>query len=196
LKKHFVAGGTVSLAAVDAALEAAPGELKITFTPADASVAIVKGDFLKIVSSGVPLQVAAGTYTLTTRTADRFTRSSMLEVIAGDSKILNLVLAPNGMSKWDDPGSWKHEGEPFIRKGGDFVLYAVAPASGTFVFSAMVIQGHPLQWVLNYVCDHLEMYQPRHLWNDGTWCIVGTCKATIGCMSSSLGEIGSGLPRC
>ena len=149
-KKHFVMGGTISLAAADAALEAAPGELKITFVPADATVAIVKGELLKIVSSGVPLNLAAGTYTLTARTAERFTRTSTLEVIAGQSKTLHLSLAPSGMSNWDDPGAWKHERDSFIRKGGDLVLYGVVPASGTFVFSAMPAKGHLLQWVLNY----------------------------------------------
>jgi tetratricopeptide (TPR) repeat protein len=149
-KKHFDAGGTVSLPAADAALEAAPGELKITFAPADAKVAIAKGDFLKIVSSGVPLNLAAGTYTLTARTAERFTRSSTLEVMAGQSKTLDLSLAPSGMSKWDDPGAWRHERDDFVHKGGDFVLYGVVPASGTFAFSAMLTKGHLLQWVVNY----------------------------------------------
>jgi hypothetical protein len=149
-KKHFAVGGTVSLSAADAAMEAAPGELKITFAPADANVALVKGELLKIVSSGVSLNLAPGTYTLTARTAERFTRSSTLEVIAGQSKTLDLSLAPSGMSKWDDPGAWKHEGDSFIRKGGDFVLYGVVPASGTFAFSAMLTKGHLLQWVLNY----------------------------------------------
>jgi tetratricopeptide (TPR) repeat protein len=153
-KKHFAVGATISLVAADAALEAAPeaalGELKITFAPPDAKVAIVKGELLKMVSSGVPLDLAAGTYTLTARTAERFTRSSTLEVIAGQSKTLDLSLAPNGMSKWDDPGAWKHEGDAFIRKGGDFVLYGVVPATGTFGFSAMPAKGHVLQWVLNY----------------------------------------------
>ncbi len=149
-KKHFVVGGTIALAAADAALEAAPGELKITFAPADATVAVVKGDLLKMVSSGVPLNLAPGTYTLTARTAERFTRSSTLEVIAGQSKTLDLSLAPSGMSKWDDPGAWKQERDSFIRKGGDFVLYGVVPASGTFAFSAMLSKGHLLQWVLNY----------------------------------------------
>ena len=150
LKKHFAIGETISLAAADAALEAAPGEVKITYAPADAKVAIVKGDLLKMVSSGVPLNLAAGTYTLTARTAEKFTRTSTLEVIAGQSKTLDLSLAPNGMSKWDDPGAWKPEKDSFIRKGGDFVLYGVVPASGTFVFSAMPTKGHLLQWVLNY----------------------------------------------
>jgi hypothetical protein len=150
-KKHFVAGGAISLAAADAALEAAPGELKITFAPADAKVAIVKGDLLTIVSSGAPLNLAPGTYTLTARTADRFTRSTTLDVIAGQSKTLDLSLAPNGMTKWEDPGAWKHEGDSFTRKGGDFVLYQVVPASGTFVFSAMLTKGRLLQWVFNYI---------------------------------------------
>ena len=149
-KEHFVAGGTIALAATDVALEAAPGELKITFTPADAKVAIAKGELLKMVSSGVPLNLAPGIYTLTARTAERFTRSSALEVIAGQSKSLDLSLAPSGMSKWDDPGAWKKERDSFIHKGGDFVLYGAIPASGTFVFSAMPAKGHFLQWVLNY----------------------------------------------
>jgi len=149
-RKYFVAGGAITLAPADAALEAAPGEFKITFAPADAKVAIVKGDLLTIVSSGVPLNLAPGTYTLTARTADRFTRSTTLDVIAGQSKTLDLPLAPNGMSKFDDPGAWKHEGDSFTRKGGDFALYGVAPTSGTFMFSAMLTKGHLLQWVFNY----------------------------------------------
>jgi len=149
-KKHFIGGGAISLVAADAALEAAPSELKIVFTPADARVAVVKGDLLKMVSSGVPLNLPAGTYTLSARTADGFTRSSTLEVIAGQSRIVDLPLAPNGMSNWDDPGAWKPDGDSFIRKAGDFVLYRDVPASGTFVFSAMLIKGHLLQWVLNY----------------------------------------------
>ena len=149
-KKHFVVGGAISLVAADAALEAAPGELKITFAPADAKVSLVRGELLTMVNSGVPLDLAAGTYTLTARTADTFTRWSTLEIVPGQSKTLDLSLAPSGMSKWDYPGAWKHEGDSFIRKGGDFVLYGVVPASGTFAFSAMLTKGHLLQWVLNY----------------------------------------------
>jgi tetratricopeptide (TPR) repeat protein len=150
LKKLFVAGQTISLAAADTALEAALAELKITFTPPDAKVAISKGEIPTMVSSGVPLNVAPGTYTLTARMADRYTRFATFEAIAGQSKTLNLSLAPNGMSKWDDPGAWKQEGDSFIHKGGGFVLYGVVPASGNFAFSATLIKGHLLQWVVNY----------------------------------------------
>jgi len=124
--------------------------LKITFIPANASVALVKGDLLKVVSSGAPVNLPPGSYTLTARTAERFTRSSAIEIVAGQSKNLFLSLAPNGMSRWEDPGAWKQEKDSFIRKGGDFVLYGVVPTSGTFVFSAMPTKGRTLQWVINY----------------------------------------------
>ena len=64
IKKHFVPGSAVSLVASDVALEAAPGQLKITFTPPDAQVTVAKaGEAATKVSSGTPLSLAAGSYT-------------------------------------------------------------------------------------------------------------------------------------
>jgi eukaryotic-like serine/threonine-protein kinase len=150
IKKHFVVGTAVSLAAADVALEAAPGELRITFTPADAQVTLAKaGETATKVSSGGALSLSAGSYTLTAKTADNFTRSSTVEVTAGQPRTLDLSLAPSGMSKWDDPAGWKQDKGSFVRKGGEFVMYSVSPTSGTFVFSAMLTKGHRLQWMLN-----------------------------------------------
>jgi eukaryotic-like serine/threonine-protein kinase len=150
IKKHFVVGQSVSLAAPDVALEAAPGELKITFTPADAQVTLNKaGESPLKVNSGGALSLPAGSYTLTAKTADNLTRSSTVEVTAGQSRSLDLALSPSGMSKWDDPAGWKQEKGSFVRKGGDFVMYTVSPTTGTFVFSAMLTKGHRLQWMLN-----------------------------------------------
>jgi hypothetical protein len=133
-------------------LEAAPGELKITFTPPDAQVTLAKaGEAATKLISGAPLSLAAGSYTLTAKTADNFTRTSSVEVVAGQSKSLDLSLAPDGMSKWDDPAAWKQDKNSFVRKGGDFVMYNLSPSSGAFVFSAMLNKGHRLQWVFNCV---------------------------------------------
>jgi len=152
IKRHFVVGAAVSLAAADVALEAAPGELKITFTPTDAQLTLAKnGEAPTKVSSGSSMSLAAGSYTLTAKTADNFTRSSTVEVTAGQSKTLDLSLAPDGMSKWADPAGWKQEKGSFVHKGGDFVLYNVSPTSGSFVFSAMLVKGHRLSWVFNCI---------------------------------------------
>src|SRR5579872_5377283 len=149
-KKHFTAGAPVALSAADVALEAAPGELKITFTPADAIVTLSKGAEAPIkVTSGNTTSLAAGSYNLNARTADNFIRSATVEIAAGQTKSLDLSLSPDGMSKWDDPTGWKQEKGAFARKGGDFVMYSLAPTSGTFTFSAKLNKGHRLQWLLN-----------------------------------------------
>jgi hypothetical protein len=138
-------------------LDAAPGELRITFAPADAQVTIAKaGETPTKVSSGGTLSLAAGSYTLTVKTADNFVRSSTIEVTPGQSRSLDLSLAPSGMSKWDDVASWKQENGSFVHKGGDFVMYSVSPTAGTFVFSAMLTKGHRLQWMLN--CTDVNNY--------------------------------------
>ncbi|MFZ3263482.1 MAG: protein kinase, partial [Terriglobales bacterium] len=152
IRKHFVAGAGVSLAANEVALEVAPGELKISYSPADAQVTLTKtGESPIRASNGSVLSLAAGTYTLAARTADNFVRASTVEITAGQSRRLDLSLGASGMSKWDDPAGWKQDNQgSFERKGGDFVTYSVAPAPGTFIFSAMLTKGHRLQWVVNY----------------------------------------------
>jgi serine/threonine-protein kinase len=150
IKKHFAVGTPVVLTSADAALEAAPGELKITYAPADAQVTLTKSGEPPIkVSSGYDLGLPAAAYTLAIRTADGFIRTAPLEVAGGQSRAIE-ISAPDGMSRWDDPSAWKQEKGAFTRKGGDYVLYSVTPTSGAFVFSAMLTKGHRLQWVVNY----------------------------------------------
>ncbi|MGH9511586.1 MAG: protein kinase domain-containing protein [Terriglobales bacterium] len=151
IKKHFVAGATISLAAADVALETAPAQLKITYTPADAMVTLARaGEATAKITSGSSLSLSGGSYTLTARTSDGLSRTATVDVAAGQSRNINLSLAPSGMAKWDNPGNWVQENGAFVHKGGDFVMYDVVPTSGTFVFSAMLLKGHRLQWVLNY----------------------------------------------
>ncbi|MBZ5600260.1 MAG: protein kinase [Acidobacteriia bacterium] len=152
LQKHFVAGATVPVVGAEAGLEVAAGELRITFTPADAAVTLAKAGQLPIrVTSGAALSVPPGTYVLTAKTADGLARTSTVEVAAGESSSLDLPLGPSGMSKWDDPAGWKSEKNWFVHRGGDFVLYGSSPTSGSFTFTAMLLKGRRLQWVLNYV---------------------------------------------
>jgi hypothetical protein len=161
IKKHFVVGAPVTLTSADTGLEVAPGEVKITFSPADAQITLTKqGESPVKVSNGNPVSLPAGTYTLSARTTDGVVRTAALDVAAGQSRTLDLPLAPAGMSKWDDPAGWKEEKGVFVRKGGDYVLYGVSPTSGIFVFSAMLTKGHRLQWVVNYTdANNYDLFQ-------------------------------------
>jgi eukaryotic-like serine/threonine-protein kinase len=161
IKKHFVVGTPVTLSASDISLEAAPGEFKITFSPADTQVTLTKaGESPVKVSSGTPISLPAGTYTLAARTGENFVRSTTVDLAAGQSRTFNLALAPSGMSSWDDPSAWKQENGAFVRKGGDYILCGVTPTSGTFIFSAMLTRGHRLQWVVNYTdSNNYDLFQ-------------------------------------
>jgi eukaryotic-like serine/threonine-protein kinase len=151
INKHFVAGIPLNLGGAEVALETAPARLTVNFSPADAQVTLTKaGEAPVKASSGTALSLAAGSYTLTARTSDDLVRTATLELTAGQTRSLDLPLAPNGMSRWEDPSGWKQEEGLFVRKGGDFVLYGISPTSGTFVFSAMLTKGHRLQWVFNF----------------------------------------------
>jgi hypothetical protein len=150
-KKHFVAGTPVTLTAADLALDSAPSELRINYTPADAQVSVFKqGEAPMKAASGTPLSLAPGSYTLAVRMSDGFMRTANVEVSAGQMRTLDLSLAPSGMNKWDGPDPWRQENGVYVRKGGDYILYNLTPTSGTFVFSAMLNKGHRLQWVVNY----------------------------------------------
>jgi serine/threonine-protein kinase len=150
-KKHFVAGSAVSIVAADAALEAAPPEVRINFALADAQVTLARtGETPAKVNSGSLLTLAPGSYTLSVRTADGLVRTSTIELAAGQSRTIDLP-APNGMSKWDNPLAWSQEKGAYVHRGGDYTLYGVSPATGTFVFSAELQKGHRLQWVVHYI---------------------------------------------
>jgi serine/threonine-protein kinase len=150
LQKRFVAGVETAITATEAGLQSSTGELRVTFSPADAQVTLVKaGEMATRVTSGASLNLPPGTYTITARTADDTTRTKVVEVVGGQSRSVDLPLAPSGMSKWDDPSSWQAVQNAYVHKGGGFVLFSTSPTSGTFSFSA-VQKGKRLQWVLNY----------------------------------------------
>jgi|CZKR01.1.fsa_nt_gi serine/threonine protein kinase len=154
LHKRFVAGSTVTVSGSEGAMDAATGQLKVTFSPADAIVTLVKdGESPTNVTSGTPVVVAPGTYQLTARVGN-FPRSATLEVVAGESRTIGpLSLAPSGMQDFADAASWKPNQGWFVHRGGGFVLNNSSSTAGTFIFSAILDKGHLLQWVFNYTDD-------------------------------------------
>jgi len=159
LKEHFTDGGTVTLGA-EAALEASGGQVKIAFTPADANVVLARGKDTFKVTSGAALSLPPGTYELTVHNGN-FTRSASLEIAAGQVRTIGpLSLAPGGMQDFEDPAGWRPNNEWFVHKGGRFLLFKAAPASGTFVFSAILDKGRRLQWFFHYTDEkNYELFQ-------------------------------------
>jgi eukaryotic-like serine/threonine-protein kinase len=161
LQKHFDGGSNVAISGGDAALQPIVGELKITFLPADANVTLaLPGESPIKVTSGNVLSLPPGTYILSARIAQNVTRSSTVQVVGGESRILDLHLSPGGMGDWEVPGAWRNEGTSYVKRGGNFILYKTVPVAGTFAFNASLRKGKKLQWVLNYLDDqNYELFQ-------------------------------------
>ena len=142
LQKHFEGGSTVALGGGETALQPVVGEIKITFQPPDATVTLARpGEQPIKVSSGNALSLPPGTYILTAHTTQGAPRTSMVQVAAGESRSLDLTLTPGGMGDWELPAAWRYEGDWYIRRGGNFVLFKTVPTSGTFTFNAALRKG-------------------------------------------------------
>ena len=160
LHKRFPASSTLTLSASEAAMEAASGQLKVTFSPADAVVTLLKeGEPPTNIVSGTPVVVAPGSYQLTARVGN-FPRSATVEVVAGETVTLSLSLAASGMQDFADASGWKSDQGWFIHRGGGFLLNNASSTTGTFQFSAILDKGKILQWVFNYIDDrNYELFQ-------------------------------------
>jgi serine/threonine protein kinase len=55
-----------------------------------------------------------------------------------------------GMADWEKPDEWFSEAGWLVHKGGNFVLFGPTGQAGTFSFSAVVMKGKRLQWLVNY----------------------------------------------
>jgi hypothetical protein len=161
LQRHFDGGSNVAISGADSALQPIVGELKITFLPPDANVTLARpGESPTKVTSGSVLSLPPGTYILSARTTQNVTRSSMVQVVGGESRSLDLHLTPGGMGDWDLPAAWRNDGASYVRRGGNFILYKTVPTTGTFAFNASLRKGKKLQWVLNYLDDqNYELFQ-------------------------------------
>ena len=154
IQKRFVSGSPVALSAAETVLEPMPGELHITFNPPDADVTLTgNGQPPAKIKNGTSISLPPGPYTLTARTSDGLVRSFSAQVASGESRPLDLALAPGGMANWEQPEGWTQEKDYFVHRGGNFVLYKTSPTSGTFSFSTALQKGHRMQWVLHYTDD-------------------------------------------
>src|SRR5262249_40974832 len=64
--------------------------------------------------------------------------------------VIPVKAPPRGMADWEHPDEWHSEAGWMVHKGGNFVLFGPAGQTGTFTFSAVILKGRRLQWLLNF----------------------------------------------
>jgi hypothetical protein len=153
IARQFRAGEAVRLSGGEASLESAMGTLRLNVSPPDSRVTLARrGESQERPVNESTLVLPEGSYNLTARAPNHSSRSASVQIVAGESRTLSLLLSEEkrgGMDDWEDPKSWTRDGEWFVRRGGDFTLFGITPTAGRFVFTVALRRGRRLQWVVN-----------------------------------------------
>jgi hypothetical protein len=70
-----------------------------------------------------------------------------------------------GMEDWAKAAgpslsSWTHEGKLWVKRGGEFAVAPLNPAPGAYIFTAIVMKGKRMEWVVNYQDDkNYDLFQ-------------------------------------
>lgn len=168
LQRQFVAGHTVALAGGDVVMAAMIGTVRLTRTPADASVVYRRADETQNRDlRGNQVDLPPGSYVFTAKAPGYTDRTERLQVAAGETHPLELALAkvvvaapppaPKlfGMADFDDPNAWSKQGDLWTHKGGGVIPFKL-PANGTFTFTIRLLRGGSLfrggriRWAVQY----------------------------------------------
>ena len=168
LQRAFRAGQAVVLAGADVVMSGANGTIRLTRSPASATITYRRGDETESHEVHRDLiELPAGSYALSAR-APGFTESTIrVQLAAGENREVEFTLvrerpaAPppvvaSGMAEFEDAESWKKEGDSWIHTGGGFVPYKLPP-KGIFTFTAGLLKGGGLfrsgqiRWCLQYI---------------------------------------------
>lgn len=142
-------------------MERLPATLRLQLSPADSRVVLRPANqrggerVIRETSVAVP----EGPWTLTASAPGHTERIATIQVGAGETQTVDLRLTrqttvrapqPIGMEGWEQPGKWTQSGSWLVQRGGDYALFGQSPTSGVFTFTATILRGGRLQWVVDY----------------------------------------------
>jgi hypothetical protein len=170
LLRTFRAGQQVALGDADVLLAMATGKIRLNRNPAGAAVTFRRtGEPESHEASGSQFELPAGNYTFSA-TAPGFQEASVVVPLgAGETREVEFrllasrpvaapapVVVTGGMGDFEDPSAWHKDGDAFVRKGGGFVPYKLAP-KGVFTFTVELLKGGgifrsgAIRWCVQYL---------------------------------------------
>lgn len=167
IHRVFPAGVTVELQGGEVALRALAGTLRLTVLPPGARVTAARGgENPRPVSPGT-LELEEGSWTIVARAPGHVERTERVQIAAGQTVSVEITLAREapkgpapvqtiGMEGFENPQNWTQQGEWYVRRGGNLVLFRPAPQGGTYTFTILmaagggVFRGKRLEWVVDF----------------------------------------------
>lgn len=185
-QRPFRAGQAVALSGSDVVLSAAIGSVRLTKSPAEATVFYRRAeDQQNQEAHANQLELPPGNYIFTARANGYTEKTERMQVTAGETHNVELALARvvqaaappapkiGGMMDFDDPNLWKQDNGMFTHRGAGFLSYK-PQTRGTFSFTVQLLRGGNIfrggriRWAMQYQdarnYDLFELDQ-RYLWS-------------------------------
>jgi hypothetical protein len=168
MQRQFVAGHAMAVAGADVALAAAVGTVRLSRTPADATVVYRRAEETQNRElRGNQADLPPGNYVFIARAPGYADRTERFQLVAGESHSLQLALAkvvaappppPKtfGIADFEDADAWSKQGDLWVHKGEGVIPFKL-PANGTFTFTIRLLRGGSLfrggriRWAVQYV---------------------------------------------
>ncbi len=172
IPREFKAGETLVLGPPDVTLQAAKASVKITVSPANASVSYKGPDGKSHEVRGPSVDLEEGPYTFSGSASGYNEATQPITVAANKPNNVNLTLTaaktghlptagPVTMEQWAATAGWKADESWFVHHDGGLVLYPAVPSSGTFIFTALrqggILGSGRIQWVAGCI-DNTSTY--------------------------------------
>ena len=186
LQRRFQAGQAVVLTGADVVLVSANATIHLTRSPAASTVTYRRAEETAAHEvRGNQIELPAGSYVVAASAPGFTETTTRLQLVGGENRAVDLTLtrerpaaptpAPvvtHGIADFEDPQSWKKEGDVWVHKGGGFLPYKV-PAKGVFTFTVQLLKGGSvfragkIRWCLQYIDSNnylLSELDRRNFW--------------------------------
>ena len=171
---------------VEGALQSSSGSLKIEVSPGGIDGLQLRllreGETQERTVSEAELSLPEGTYRVTGSAPQYQEAIAAVRVVAGRGAVATLAMkraeklpasspakASAGFSMEDwvkasgstpSLSGWTREGKLWVKHGGEFTVAPINPTAGSYIFTAIMLKGKRLEWVVNYQDDkNYDLFQ-------------------------------------
>ena len=171
---------------MEGALQSSAGNLKIEVSPAGIEGLQLRllreGETQERTVSEAELSLPEGTYRVTGSAPQYQETAATVRVAAGRGATATLAMkraekslpasqakAPAAftMEEWvkasgatPSLSGWTRDGKLWVKHGGEFAVAPLNPAAGSYIFTAILLKGKRLEWVVNYQDDkNYDLFQ-------------------------------------
>jgi hypothetical protein len=148
---------------LDGTMQPIAGTLQVKLSPAEVTATLSwrrESDGVSQPFTGNSISLPEGTYTIQGRAPDYEGARTTARIVAGRNAVAVLTFKKSGrkdqgkvfsLADVEKTGGWTVENKVLTRIGGNYAMLPIGSSPGTYSFTAMMLKGKRLDWVIGFV---------------------------------------------